>query len=322
MATGMASPEIEAKEEDELTTEERLAWLRARGVLVEEPASRRKAPAGGGRPFTYVKIPCLENYCLEELTGNASVGDALPSIIGPMFAGGNVSDAELEAQAAQMGQVVNIDAIRKVMSQGGAESFRLAVPTDGNGREGVYAYLDEASSLKDLPDNARAIALARQCGFPATLSFKGDIYIGRQRWSKDGIVENIDFDLTELEPNTLWIRRAVVENLEFQKSTMPDEHENAQASIGTNASGEGDGYTWRDEAAEMEVVVRIAKETTKKDVKVEFRRQEIRITKPVSMSLKLFKPIEMDGCNWTMGDGQLVLTLEKACGEPWPQLCA
>ena len=68
-----------------------------------------------------------------------------------------VKDDELKAHAAIQGQpTVDVKVLRKLVMQGRAESFRLAVPTEANGREGVYAYLDEASEMKSLPLNERA----------------------------------------------------------------------------------------------------------------------------------------------------------------------
>mmetsp|Transcript_15216 Transcript_15216/g.35951 ORF Transcript_15216/g.35951 Transcript_15216/m.35951 type:complete len:320 (-) Transcript_15216:90-1049(-) len=319
----MATSSIDEKPEEELTNDERLAWLRARGVIVEEPAGRK--PVGGGAPFMFVRIPADESSSCEERTAAKSAGDALPSLLGPEFAGdAGVSDEQLMAQAAQMGQSVSAAAMRSVMARGGAETFRLSVPTDSNGREAVYAYLDEASALKGLPKNERASALAQRCGFPATCQFYGDIFVGRQKWHKGGVVENIDFKLADLDASAFWAHRAVTENLEFQKDTQPEEHARAQESAGPSmpASGAGDGYTWRDEDDALEVVVQVAKGTGKRDVKVEFRKQEVRVTKPLSLSLKLFKPVDVDGCNWTLGDGTIILTLDKAAAAPWPQLLA
>eukprot|EP00933_Yihiella_yeosuensis_P050412 TRINITY_DN481_c0_g1_i1.p1 TRINITY_DN481_c0_g1~~TRINITY_DN481_c0_g1_i1.p1 ORF type:complete len:130 (+),score=30.96 TRINITY_DN481_c0_g1_i1:179-568(+) len=116
--------------------------------------------------------------------------------------------------------------------------------------------------------------------------------------------------------------RAVTENLEFQRSTRPEEHAAAQAGgVDKPAEGEGEGYSWQDQGEELEVLLKIPEGTTKKDVKIEFRRDEIRISKPGILNLKLFKPVEVDGCSWTMGkSGQVVITLEKATAAPWPQL--
>lgn len=318
----MAEAEVSEKPEDDLTNDERLSWLRARGVIVEEPASRKIAHAAGGRSFLYVRIPADESLECEQRSGPVCDGDGLPSLIGPDFAGGDVPDDMLEAKVAEMGQAVSIATLRSVLAQGGAEKFSLAVPTDSNGREGVYAYLDESSALKNLPINKRANTLAQQCGFPRTCEFFGDIFIGRQRWSKNGTIENIDFKLADLAPGSLWLRRAATENLETQKATRPDDHAYAQATGGSDepASGQGDGYTWRDQGNDMEVVIEVEKGTSKKDIKIEFKKQEIRMTKPVAHHLKLFKPVDVDGCNWTVGNGQVILTLEKGVSEPWAKL--
>jgi len=312
------------KPEEELTNEERMAWLRARGVVVEEPASRRPV-ASGGATFKYVRIPLDDSLACEERTATKSAGDELLAVLASEFASdASVSDDALTAMAAQMGQSVGNEAMRAVLRKGGAETFRLAAPTTSNGREAVYAYLDEASALKGLPRNARASALALQCGFPASCALNGDIFIGRQKYGEGGIVENIDFTQSELEPSSLWLRRAPKENLEFQKETQAENHAIAQAGAAPDApaSGAGDGYTWRDEAEELEVEVQVEKGTSKKDVKVQFLKQEVRMTKPLTLTLKLFERVDVDGCNWTMGDGKVVLTLGKATPAPWPQLLA
>jgi len=318
----MAEPD-----EENQTPDERMAWLRARGVTIEMPGEvKGPAEVGDGRTFSFVKIPVDDSLQCEERDGPVSEGDALPALLGPSFGGCSLTDEELRAHAAAEGQAgVDIKVLRAIMEKGSCEHFRLAVPTPGNGHEAVCAYIDEASSLKGLPKNARAIALAGACGFPGGCEFCGDVYISRQKWSPEGKVHNMSFKLGELDTSSLWIRRAGTENLEFQKATRPEEHAEAQAGgVGdAPASGEGDGYSWRDEAEEVEVLVQMPAGTAKKDVKVDFKRQEVKVTKPVALSLKLFKPVEVDGCNWTMGkDGQLILTLEKSTAAPWPKLLA
>lgn len=319
------TPELDGKAEEDLSTEERMAWLRARGVLIEEPAGRKREGAPpSGRPFRYVRIPMDEAHAVEELAGHApeGLGDALPALLARCFAGdGGLGDEELKAHMKANGQDVEVSAMRAVMAQGGAESFRLAVPTEGNGREGVYAYLDEAAALKALPQNKRATALAKQCGFPDTIILSGDIYIGRQKWSASGTVENVDFLIQELEPTSLWIRRAPVENLEFQKESKPEQHAEAQAGMKDGpAGGEGEGYSWKDEGEEVEVSVTIEKGTPKRDVKVEFKSRELRVLKPVTLNLKLHAAVEVDDCTWTLGDGKIVVTLAKKDPQSWPSL--
>eukprot|EP00929_Paragymnodinium_shiwhaense_P008029 TRINITY_DN111952_c0_g1_i1.p1 TRINITY_DN111952_c0_g1~~TRINITY_DN111952_c0_g1_i1.p1 ORF type:complete len:344 (-),score=77.85 TRINITY_DN111952_c0_g1_i1:157-1119(-) len=312
--------------EDDATPEERLAWLRARGVTVEEPASRRSAPTVniGGPKFTYVRIPLDDADICEELTAPITEGDSLPSLLAPVYAVGadKVSDDVLAAHAAKSGQTVAPALLRQVMAAGGAETFRLAVPTEDNGGQEVTAYLDEASALKGLPTNERATALARACGFPDSCVLCGDIYLSRRQWSKSGQVKNVDFGLEDLNPASEWMRRAGTDNLREQAATRPEEHAAAQAGGDKPAGGEGEGYSWRDQGDEIEIVIAVAKGTGKKDVKLDFKRQELRLAKPVEMTLKLFKAIEVDGCNWTLGDAQLIVTVEKADNRPWPQLLA
>lgn len=312
-------------EEDLATKEERIAWLRARGVRIEEPGTTGgyagPALSGEGKSFVFVKIPVESGCCCEELEGPHAKGDALPGLLGPKFAGCDLSDAELQAHAAIQGQPQSVDVsvLRKLVTQGRAESFRLAVPTESNGREAVYAYLDEASELKSLAVNDRASAIAEACGF-AGCRLRGDIYIGRLRWLPGGLVENIDFRLADVAVGSFWMTRAVTENLQHQSATQPEEHAKAQAAEEKAASGTGDGYTWKDEGEELEVVFQIPPSTGKKDVKIEFRRQEIRMLKPEVKTLKLYKAVDIDGCSLTLGSGQIVVTLEKCAAEPWPQL--
>ena len=301
-----------------------MEWLRARGVRIEEPTGGYGGPAvsGSGRSFIYVKIPVETGCSYEELDGPHSKGDALPSLLGPNFAGGALSDDELRAYAATAGQPsVDVSVLRKLVMHGRAESFRLAVPTEANGGESVYAYLDEASELKSLPVNQRASAIAEACGFSGC-QFRGDIYFGRLRWLKGGLVENIDFRIPDLEVKSPWMTRAVTENLQQQALTQPEEHAKAQAAPEEKAaSGSGDGYTWKDEGEELEVIFQVPESTSKKDVKIEFRRTEVRMLKPKTQTLKLYKAVEVDGCNWSMGKaGQVILTLEKCDATPWRQL--
>eukprot|EP00927_Polykrikos_kofoidii_P062381 TRINITY_DN57193_c0_g1_i1.p1 TRINITY_DN57193_c0_g1~~TRINITY_DN57193_c0_g1_i1.p1 ORF type:complete len:344 (-),score=72.85 TRINITY_DN57193_c0_g1_i1:55-1032(-) len=314
----------EEPSEETATPEERLAWLRARGVIVEEPADRRpKVPVSRGRPkFTYVRIPVDENEDCEELSGETDDCDALPQLLAPRFASGDVSDEALLACAASAGQTIGLDHLRTVLARGGSECFTLAPGTDENGREGVKAYLDEVAALKNLPRNNRASTLVQQCGYPASAELRGEIFVGRLKWGNGGVVTNVDFHLPELDAKSPWVLRAPTENLRLQAATNPEEHSKAQAGASADkpAEGEGEGYSWQDQGEEVEIRVSVESGTSKRDVQVDFRRREVRVTRPVRLELKLHAPVELDGCTWTVGDGQIVLTLEKASAAPWPQL--
>ncbi|OLP95872.1 tRNA/tmRNA (uracil-C(5))-methyltransferase [Symbiodinium microadriaticum] len=198
----------------------------------------------------------------------------------------NIKMTELRAYAAAQGQAgVDLAVLRKLVMRGQAESFSLAVPTAANGREAVYAYLDEASELKGLAVNERAVAVARSCGFPSSCRLRGDVYIGRLKWSDGGLVENVDFRIGELQPGAPWMQRAVTENLEQQKATQPEQHAAAQGGDpDQRAEGVGDGYTWKDDDEELEILLDVPESTKRKDVKIEFRRQEVRRVEDALMS--------------------------------------
>ena len=80
-----------------------------------------------------------------------------------------------------------------------------------------------------------------------------------------GLVENVDFRLPEMEIGSFWMTRAITENLEHQASTKPEEHARAQAEAEKPASGCGDGYAWKDEGEELEVILDIPDGINKKD---------------------------------------------------------
>jgi len=44
------------------------------------------------------------------------------------------------------------------------------------------------------------------------------------------------------------------------------------------------------------------------------------MTKPIALLLKLFRPVQIDGCNWTFDARRVVITLEKCKDEPWSRL--
>eukprot|EP00439_Symbiodinium_sp_Y106_P039897 s767_g4.t2 len=92
--SSVPSMEVAGQDEEAFETpEERMAWLRARGVRIEEPGqSSGPAPSGQGRSFAFVRIPVEDAQTCEELDGPHCKGDALPTLLGPRFAGCSLSD--------------------------------------------------------------------------------------------------------------------------------------------------------------------------------------------------------------------------------------
>jgi len=302
----------------DLSNEERIEYLRARGVQISIPSKPTQAT---GPPFKYIFIPYDERAECEELETASGDGDVLQGLLAKAFSGGTVPDEKLRETAEQAGQAVSIEALRKTVLAGGAETFRLAVPTDANGREAVYAYLDECAELKKLPLNPRANKIVGNCGFPPDCTLCGNVFIGRVKWAVGEGVKNLDFTLAEMDPSCLWQRRAPVENLQFQADTQPDAHQAAQEEAGPDvpAAGEGDGYSWKDQEEDVEITVPVG-EIQKKDVKVTFKSAEVTLVAPVALSLKLFSKVDPDGCNWTLSGGALILSLEKKVATAWPRL--
>lgn len=312
----------ELNEEELTTAAERLDWLRSRGIQVEGPnIPEPKALPGGGQRFKYVYLPVDETKPAEELVGEAAgPGDVLPALVGTVFAG-RIDDETLLNLAKAHGEAVGLDALRQSVSRGGADSFRLAAPSPENGREAVNAYVDDCSTLKGLPRNVRATALARACGFPDSCVFHGDVFLGRVLWPESG-VKNGDFHLKDLEPAALWQKRAPTENLRFQQQTQPEEHADAQRSSqapADNVSGSGEGYTWQDSQEDVEITV-LSPSVNKKDVKVMFKRRSVEVKAPVQMSLELYAAVDNDSCSWVLCKEGIRLTLPKDQETSWPQL--
>jgi len=321
-----ADAALEEVKEEDMTPEARMAWLKARGVQIEDFSQRRAGSAlgmtaaAGGPRFSYVFLPADESADAEERSAGIGSGDVLPGLLGPSFAG-SVDDDALQRTAASHGQSVGLEAMRLAAARGGAEAFRLAAPTDGNGKEAVHIYLDDCAALKQLPLNRRATALARTCGFPKDCEFHGDVYVGRTRWTKDGIV-NADFGVKDLDAGALWQRRAPMENLEFQKQTQPEGHAEAQAmGLATPelASGTAEGYTWQDGEEDVEITVQLEDPRAKK-VSVAFKRGSVEMSSPIKLNLKLYAEVDADACTWTYCPEGVRLTLLKEKEVAWPRL--
>lgn len=311
----------------EMTREQRLNWLRDHGVQVESPeATPASAPSGSqgdGRRFTYVLLPVDQSMAPEERVAEVCHGDALPRLLSGGFAGA-VDDATLLQNAEAHGQQVSIRALRASVARGGTDTFRLAAPSEENGREAVNAYLDDCSSLKRLPLNERASALAWSCGFPETCQLHGDIFVGRVKWG-DGGLRNVDFFMQELEPSSLWQRRAPVENLRFQQETRPEEHAEAELARelaerrAEHAGGLTQGYDWQDTEEDVEITLLVLK-ARKADVDVAFKRQLVEVRAPVRHCLELYAEVDTEACSWVCCEEGVRITLPKRVEAPWPRL--
>ncbi|KAG8462298.1 hypothetical protein KFE25_012118 [Diacronema lutheri] len=331
---------------DFTTQEERIAFLRARGVEVELPGERRAgahAPAPAAGPaFTFVCIPADTTVPVSvETAASATGSDVLPALLRPRFADDAAMDEATVARetAARMKGMLHSGgaasalkapsaAAMAAQAAGGAcEAYPLAQPSGENGGRGVRLYIDEVGALRARPRNARAEALAAAAGL-AGLAIHGDAYVGRtERASPDrlgsgtlGGETNCSLGLAELAHDTEWVvaaRRAHMRAAE-RTGLGADEH---------LASGDGGAFSWSQTDDEVEVRVRGAptgKGASKRVTVAYGRGSSLTVSydgaPPVVSIAPLFAPVLPDECAWTLDGGEVVVTMPKADARPWAAL--
>jgi len=91
---------------------------------------------------------------------------------------------------------------------------------------------------------------------------------------------------------------------------------------GVQAAVEGDGFSWRQDAEEIEVSATLPNNATKTEMKVHFQRRALRIEHRGSVILEgqLALPCRPEECTWTLTKGRIIVSMEKADSRPWPSL--
>ena len=325
------------KEQTPEEQEESLQWLRDHGIEVETPEDRKRASAIAAsmsklratdvdtRTFTYVYIPSDSNAPLKELTGVVysdvrGNGDQLLTMLKPCFSSGTVDADALRrvAESTHLGNKESGNALSKVTpasiaSGGGAvETFRLA--------DGISLYLDAVSALKSLPANARASQLAARCGYGDVPLF-GDMFIGRLSNAR-----NEPFTMLDMDPDQQWLKDAVAQNLTRQSMESKYRSGGMTADELNEKGGAGEGYSWKQTTDDVEVSVPLPTGTRGKQCKVKFGNRSLKIDVNVEDGaqlnfVQLYGKVHADECVWTISDGVLVVTMEKAKRkEVWPTL--
>jgi len=296
----MSEPAEEVKVEEEPTEspEERLAWLRARGVTVETVEDRKLAKEGKLDPnwgqgqkeitFKYVKIPWDDTQPYEEIETKGYVAqDCMLTLMKPVFAGGNIDSQTAKKTAlAQMGQSVQtagLDHLGEAAQGGTVETFALVRPAKTNSQQGVYIYLDEVGMLKQLPKNPRASSLAATCGFNGA-DFFGDVYVGRVQCQPSPMY-NIDFTVKDLDSSAAWMKRAAAENYDYGlgmaelRDKMGDQLVGGgQPAEDEGTIKEGDGYTWSQGEEDVEITVDGGEGIKSSQVKAVFKPASLKLT--------------------------------------------
>ena len=290
----------------------------------------------------YVKIPADASIPCEELTATVTeVGDQMPTIMKPAFAGGSIVNAD--SLRAQFGNVVDtkMGVLNRVAAEGSVETFALVRPSETTvpAHAGTYFYYDEMGALKGLPANKRAAALAKSCGLDVESPFPGDVFVGRVRIAPSPMC-NIDFRLSDLDSGSPWLRCAPAENAQYKIAMRKYEAAVKEKSVagGSQPSVDGaladadDGETqWTQTVEDLEVIVKLPEGTGRKDVLVDYpttkmlrvRLKGIASANPLA-ELALFDAIRPDECTWTFScesSGPRVhVTMEKQQPVTWSAL--
>ena len=218
------------------TEEERLEWLRQRGVLIETAEERRAlreatsaataTSSAETQIISYVLVPWDTSKPLQQCHATIDLDkseDQLPRVLQSLFAWSHPQqsghEAEAEADYLQLWKLqsqsptqstqqlligsdnapiqVSDQALRAVAQQGCCETFRLVPPMKSNNFRAVNIYLDEIGMLKRLPLNSRAAEYAIRAGFNPPPKFYGDVVLGRVAHTPLQFVRNVNFHLGE-----------------------------------------------------------------------------------------------------------------------------
>ena len=350
-----------AKDEELNTPEEKEAWLRAHGVEIESAEDRKKkaeAAAAAAHPLDhvegvtrrvkYVRIPADDSEPFEQLEvilAHDAAGDQLPSAVQHRFIGGGAINERMAREQAirqlgENGMALTDAALQNASAQGSTETFALVRASSTNGHTGVYLYLDEVGMLKGLAPNARAVGLARDCGFDG-VQFYGDMFVGRIQ-AEPSPMCNVDFAVKDLSVGSDWLRSAAAENYKHNQSmselqaAMKDKGGMTTVGFGGTSGdgempkGEGEGFKWTQTDDEVEVVVDAGEGTKAKDVWAVFRPDHVKVVVNGETKFEvggdkppgLFRKVRPDDCTWTIESGKVVVTLQKTDEQLWHDLIA
>lgn len=339
-------------DDDDMNLEERMAWLRERGVLVETPEERKRGKVVAamrladtlGAEISYVLVPADTSKPLQELTFQSITGipgDLLIEHLKSAFSKKSDENVDVELLKSQATQTltgsadtpgtVSDAALQQVAAEANVESFSLVHPIPANNFTGINIYLDEVGMLKRLPLNKRASDFAARAGFNPAPTFYGNVFLGRVQ--QKPALKNVSFLLgADTAPDAPWMKAATTENLEYQmemnRITGRSDLQQPGVAGGDGKSKEEDGYTWTQTEEELEIIVLLPSDAISKQIAVKFFPKKVTVSyqKESKISLQLFERMEMDACTWTLEKGsddqkKLVITMEKLEQAFWPRIC-
>ena len=311
-----------AEASDEMSHEDRVKYLRERGVEIDLVYDKTKKT--GGPKFRFVCIPVSGEMYEEE--AEADDGDVLKSYLAPRFADdGDLDEATVEREtrgvAANMVaqaefQQPSVETIKKLGRQGQVEAYPLA-----RGQTSVQLYLDEIGVLRQRPRNTKAEHIAAEVAGLTGLSICGDVYVGRTS-IVDGKLRNVAFSIFDLDPGQPWARQARLEH-----------HELHAANTTEMKKGNHESYSWTQNDDDLEISVVVPSEflalgpITKKRVTLKFPHGGIGLhlaidTMPILSFPKLFDKVIPDDASWCLDDSKssIILSIDKATAREWAML--
>lgn len=320
-------------EEEFKNQEERLEYLRSRGVEIDlvrdmSSSSKQERPEveksdENAKYFQYVYVPSDidKPITVERCLRDFREGDSLKEWLRPRFADAAPIDSEtaeretraqLENMVATSGFTApSTSTIQKVAAESGSvEAYPLARGED----EYVHLYIDEVGTLRQRPRNARAEKLASTVGLSG-LRIHGDAYVGRTMPTAPFGVENLDFVMQDMEPTSAWIKEARRSH-SSQYEAMP----NTDLKSGSTSQ-----YDWSQTQEDVEVSIACDKPIDKKKVKVDYGKAgsslfvDVDGDKNVAIP-RLFDRISIDDSSWTIDQQRLVISMEKVEHRVWDAL--
>jgi CS domain len=337
--------------QDEMSPEERLQWLRDRGVLIETSEERRinevtkimkESDEKETEIIYFVYMSHDTSKPLKEMVFNCPIRvdgiDYLMDHLKPVFkAIGREKIVDLDLMRKYSSQTLSSsdarmpseDTLLKISSECTVEKFALVHATKSNNHTGVNIYLDEAGMLKRLPLNKRASDWCTRAGYNPPPQFYGDVFIGRVKTRP--YIQNVSLQISnDTSPDAAWLKQATSDNLEYQlEMNRLTGREDLQAAIvGTDGKeGNEDGYTWTQTDEELEIIIPAPSHTiATKEVKIKFLPQSITVkcNNYGILNLELFEHIDPEGCTWTLDkkgtNVKIVITMEKIERALWPRI--
>ncbi|GKZ00249.1 hypothetical protein MPSEU_000977800 [Mayamaea pseudoterrestris] len=346
----------EAKDEKDMSPDERMEWLRNRGIEIVTPPERKLGSVAAAMRdadqlsdsslIHYVYVPSDTSKPIEERSFSTSLAtssakDPLLEHVKPLFATGSdrVDVTLLEQQGSPANLLassssgaamphVSHETLQQVAKEGHVETFTLVHPTPSNNMTSVLVYLDEVGMLKRLPLNKRATEFATRAGYNPPPQFYGDVVLGRMHYVRNGggRKQPVDLKLADARLDAEWLLHAVMQNIEhqqqFNEATGTKQEQPAVKGTDGAAAVERD-YIWTQSEEELEVRVALnaaASPISKKDVQIRFAPQTLQVFKPKTVHIALFERVDVDSCTWTIEKNEIVISMEKQEAALWPRI--